>query len=567
GAQWAQLAGLDGGNLAGTGVRPSNVAYVIYTSGSTGEPKGVVVEHRQAVNFLQGMVRAWRVGPGSAVLSFAAFTFDVSVMDMFMPLVGGARVVLASAGTLHSPPRLTALIREAGVTFACLPPAVLSLLAGQDFPGLRTLLSAGSELSSDLLRAWLRNGLDIYNGYGPTEASIGATFMKLESGTPLPPPIGSPKPNYRAYVLDPYLNPVPAGVIGELHIGGAGVARGYLDRPGLTSARFIPDPFAPGQRLYKTGDLARRGRDGTLVFAGRADDQVKIRGLRVELGEVEAALASHPAIAQAFAAVMPDAAGEPQLTAYLRVPGEAPDLAGVRQYLAGRLPGYMIPAYLIPLEAFPLTTNGKIDRAALPAPQAGQQRTKSVPPGTRLETILVDLYASVLAREQVSATDGFFDIGGNSLQAMQLITLLRARLGLDLDLAAVFLAPSPRQLAELLRDKHGLDDEKPGGGMATAGQIPRRPAGLTPLPLSFGQEQLWFLDRLAPGLAAYNIPYALRLSGPLDADALARALGRLTARHETLRTRLVAGPDGQPEQVIDPPRPVTGPPLTELTEP
>ncbi len=201
---------------------PSNVAYVIYTSGSTGQPKGVVVEHRHAINFLQGMVQAWHITAGSAVLSFAAYTFDVSVMDFFMPLLAGAKVVMASPETLHSPPRLAALIRESKVTFACLPPAVLSLLTGEDFGELRTLLSAGEELTSELLRHWMRDGLEIYNGYGPTECAIGTTFMRLEPSTPLPPPIGRPKPNCQAYVLDEHLNPVPVGVIGELHVGGAG---------------------------------------------------------------------------------------------------------------------------------------------------------------------------------------------------------------------------------------------------------------------------------------------------------------------------------------------------------
>jgi amino acid adenylation domain-containing protein len=463
-AEQAPIAGLDDGNVPGSGGSPSDVAYVIYTSGSTGEPKGVVVEHRQALNFLQGMGEHWRIGPGSAVLSFAAFTFDVSVMDMFMPLIGGARVVLASAQTLHSPPRLAALIRDAGVTFACLPPAVLNLLTGEKFPGLRTLLSAGEELTSELLRAWLSQGqLEIYNGYGPTEASIGSTFMRMDADTQLPPPIGRPKPNYQAYVLDGYLNPVPVGVIGELHIGGAGVARGYLNRPELTRERFIPDPFRPGGRLYKTGDLVRRRADGTIVFVGRADDQVKIRGLRVELGEIEAALTAHPTVTQAVVTVITDAGGGQQLAAYVRPgPGGVVQPGELRAHLADRLPAYMVPGYLMVLDAFPLTRHGKIDKAALPEPLAVGAGGERVPPATLIETVLVDMYGTVLGHEQVGATDSFFDIGGNSLQAMQLITQLRAALSVDLDIAAVFLSPSPRQLATLLRDKHGFEDEDLG---------------------------------------------------------------------------------------------------------
>jgi amino acid adenylation domain-containing protein len=465
-AEWERVRSLDDSDLHGTGVTPGSVAYVIYTSGSTGQPKGVVIEHGQVIHFLHGMARHWRIGPGSAVLQFAAFTFDVSVMDMFMPLLGGAKVVLARTETLHSPPRLAALIRDARITFACLPPTVLNLLIGQDFPDLRTLLSSGEELSSELLKAWLHIGADIYNGYGPTECSIGSVFMKLEPSTPLPPPIGRPKPNYRAYVLDAHRNPVPVGVTGELHIGGRGVSRGYLNRPGLTRERFIPDPFSdvPGARLYKTGDLARRRPDGTLVFAGRIDNQVKIRGLRVELGEIETALASHPDIAQAVVTVAADQAGVQQLAGYLRpAEGACVDVADVRQHLARSLPASMIPAYLIMVPELPVTAHGKIDKAALPSPLSGSgARSVSVPPRTVIEAVLADLYATVLGADQVGATDGFFDAGGNSLQAMRLITELRVALAVDLDITAVFLNPAPRQLAAVLRDEHGFADSDLG---------------------------------------------------------------------------------------------------------
>jgi amino acid adenylation domain-containing protein len=461
----ASPAGPAAASSGPAGPAPDNVAYVIYTSGSTGHPKGVVIEHRHAINFLHGMIEAWRITPASAVLQFAAYTFDVSVMDMFMPLLAGAKVVLAPTETLHSPPRLAALIRDAKVTFACLPPAVLSLLVGEKFPDLRTLLSAGEELTSELLRSWLRDGLEIYNGYGPTECAIGSTFMKLEPTTKLPPPIGRPKPNYQAYVLDEHLNPVPVGVTGELHIGGAGVGRGYLNRPELTSERFIEDPFPrrSGEngagRLYKTGDLVRRRPDGTLVFAGRIDDQVKINGLRVELGEIEAALISHPGVSQAVVVVVTGQAGKKQLAGYLRAEaGHSPQTADLREHLSRTLPGYMIPSYLITLDELPLTTNKKIDKAALPAPDSVIVPAERVPPRTLIETVLVDLYATILANEQIGAADSFFDVGGNSLQALQLVAQLYATLAVDLDVSAVFLAPTARQLAAVLRDKHGFDD-------------------------------------------------------------------------------------------------------------
>ncbi|HWF79283.1 MAG TPA: amino acid adenylation domain-containing protein [Streptosporangiaceae bacterium] len=445
---------------------PASVAYVIYTSGSTGQPKGVVIEHRHAINFLHGMIEAWHITPSSAVLQFAAYTFDVSVMDMFMPLLAGARVVMAPKETLHSPPRLAALIRDSKITFACLPPAVLSLLVGEKFPDLRTLLSAGEELTSELLRSWQRDDLEIYNGYGPTECAIGSTFMRLEPTTKLPPPIGRPKPNYQAYVLDEHLNPVPVGVTGELHIGGAGVGRGYLNRPELTRERFIDDPFGDvgsggaKARLYKTGDLVRRRLDGTLEFVGRIDDQVKINGLRVELGEIEAALTSYPGVSQAVVVVITNQAGKKQLAGYLRPaePGDRPRIADLRAHLAGTLPGYMIPSYLITLDELPLTANKKIDKAALPPPESVAAAAERVPPRTLIETVLVDLYATILGDEQIGAADSFFDAGGNSLQALQLVAQLYAALAVDLDVSAVFLAPTARQLAAVLRDKHGFDD-------------------------------------------------------------------------------------------------------------
>ncbi|HEX9031711.1 MAG TPA: amino acid adenylation domain-containing protein, partial [Streptosporangiaceae bacterium] len=290
-AAWEEVTSQDDSDVTGTGVTHSNVAYVIYTSGSTGRPKGVMVEHRQVVNFVQGIRERWQIGAGDAVLGFASLSFDVSVMDMYVPLLSGARLVLGSPETLHSPPRLAALIRDAGVTFACLSPAVLGVLRDEQFADLRVLMTAGEELPAELARRWIGRGPRLVNGYGPTETTVLATYADIDASVPLPPPIGLPcRPNYQAYVLDEHLNPVPAGAAGELHIGGAGVARGYLNRPDLTAQRFIDDPFRPGGRLYKTGDLVKRRTDGSIVYLGRIDTQVKIRGLRVELGEIETAL-------------------------------------------------------------------------------------------------------------------------------------------------------------------------------------------------------------------------------------------------------------------------------------
>jgi amino acid adenylation domain-containing protein len=447
-AEWDHITGLDGDNPVGTGVTPANVAYVIYTSGSTGHPKGVVIEHRNAVNSLRSMIGHWRIGPGRAVLQFASFTFDASVMDMFMPLLAGGRVVLAPAETLHSPPRLAALLRDARITFVCLPPAVLDLLPAGEYPDLRVLMAGGEELPAEVVRRWIRPGLRLVNAYGPTETTVNATYGELDAATPMPPPIGRPAgPNYQAYVLDRHLNPVPAGVSGELHIGGASVARGYLNRPDLTRQRFIPDPFTPGQRLYKTGDLARRRPDGTIVFCGRIDDQVKIRGVRIELGEIEAMLATHPAIAQAVATVVTGPAGEREIAAYLRpVPDSQPDPAAVRAHLARVLPAAMIPAHLITVGAFLLNASGKVDKKALPAP-VRQQVTGQEAPSTLTEKMLAGLYATLLGTPRPGATDSFFDLGGNSLTAMRLVDMISREAGADLGVTQVFLHPRLRELA------------------------------------------------------------------------------------------------------------------------
>jgi amino acid adenylation domain-containing protein len=458
---WPTLAEQPGDDVD-SGAQPDNAAYVIYTSGSTGRPKGVVVEHRQVVNFVQGMVAHWPLRVGDQVLQFASLNFDVSVMDMFLALCSGGAAVFGTRETLLSPPRLAELMRGEQVTFACLPPAVVNLLTAESFPDLRVLISAGEELSTELVRNWLRPGLRMCNGYGPTEAAIGATLMELDADNISPPPIGLPMTNYAAYVLDPHLNPVPVGVAGELHLGGRGVARGYLNRPELTEQKFIPDPFSdlPGARLYKTGDLVRRRPDGRIVFLGRIDGQVKIRGMRIELGEIETAIAAHPAVAQAVVVVAEDQSGEKQLIGYARLDADGPgvSIADLRQHLSQRLPAYMVPAQIMLLDTFPLNASGKIDRTKLPAPDTAEQAGTYVAPRTLIETMLVDAYANLLNLERVSIESSFFDLGGNSLQAMRLITRLRNDLAVDADVTAIFLAPTPSQLAVLLRDKYGLDD-------------------------------------------------------------------------------------------------------------
>jgi acyl carrier protein len=278
-------------------------------------------------------------------------------------------------------------------------------------------------------------------------------------GSTFPPPIGRPMPNYRAYVLDDNLNPVPVGVVGELHLGGAGVTRGYLNQPELTAARFIPDPFMPGTRMYKTGDLVKRLADGNILFLGRRDGQVKLRGLRIELGEIESVLAGHPGVGQAVVVVRDDAAGEKQLVGYVRLDGSAEvSTAELRRDAARRLPPYMVPARIVTVDAFPLTPSGKVDQAALPDPGPSIESDTYRPPRTVLEAVLVDVIAGILQIDQVGVDDSFFDLGGNSLQAMRLVTQLSEELAVDADVTAIFLSPTPAQLAEHLRDTQDIDD-------------------------------------------------------------------------------------------------------------
>jgi amino acid adenylation domain-containing protein len=542
-ACWQAISELDDQNLAQQGARPANVAYVIYTSGSTGLPKGVVIEHRQLVSFQHAMITHWRIGPSDVVLQFASLSFDASVHEMFMPLLAGGRVVLVPAQTRQSARRLAALMRDAQVSFACLTPSVASLLADEQFPDLRVLMCGGEELPAELARRWIRPGLRFVNDYGPTETTISATFMELDAGTELPPPIGRPLRTYQAYVLDAHLNPVPAGAVGELHIGGAGVARGYLNRPELTQERFIPDPFRaePGARLYKTGDLARRRPDGSIVFAGRADGQVKIRGLRIELGEIETALAAHPAVAQAVVAVTSGPAGDRQLTGYLRAePGTEPTHADLRAHLARTLPGYMIPAHLIAVREFPLNSSGKIDRQALPAPDAKAAQAESTPPATFTEAALTRIYAAVLVRDTVSSTDSFFDIGGSSLQAMRLIDRISSELGVDVGVATIFLHPAPRQLAA------SIDSIRNGTpGAAGSGQLVELSPGPGRLPLFLIHAvggTVFAYAQLVRELAGTFRVYGLEAPGLSQAGATGATLSDLV-RDYSARIRAVQ-PDG-----------------------
>ena len=544
-------------------VRAANLAYVIYTSGSTGVPKGVAITHGNAVAFLRWTQDAFTAEEWAGVLAATSVCFDLSVFELFGPLAAGGTVVLAeqalAVGTLPAAERVT-LINT-------VPSVMAELLRSGGMPvGVRTVNLAGEPLSAELVTAvYAEPGIERVNDlYGPSEVTTYATSARREAGGPVT--IGRPIANTEAYVLDRTGEPVPAGVVGELYLGGAGVARGYLGRPGLTAARFVPDAWSgrTGARVYRTGDLARYRADGTLEFLGRTDQQVKIRGFRIELGEVESGLRQQPRVSDVAVIARPDAAGLLQLVAFV-VRTEGPPVSSdtLRIFLRERLPEHLIPTLFVWLDALPLTANGKVDRRALAAPgeAGGAPAGEIVPPRTATEAVLVDIWKDVLGVERIGTADNFFDLGGHSLLATRVMSRVRSIFRADLPLRVLFTSPTVVGLAETL-DRALRADAR--------GDLPPIQARLKPalddqpIPLSFAQERLWFLDQLEPGSATYNIPAALRLTGPLDVAALERTISELVRRHETLRTTF-ANHDGDPVQVIAEPTAVTVP-LVDLRE-
>ncbi|POM24995.1 Gramicidin S synthase 2 [Actinomadura rubteroloni] len=515
---------------AGAAPGPGDVAYVMFTSGSTGTPKGVVTTQEAVAALVTDS--CWSAAARGRVLLHAPHAFDASTFELWVPLVHGGRVVVAPPGALDAG-ALERLIEEHELTAVHVTAGLFGVLAEESpdcLARLDEVLTGGDVVpagaAGQVMAAASR--LSVRHLYGPTETTLCATTHAFPAGSEPPAvlPIGRPRDNASVYVLDEFLQPVPAGVTGELYVSGLGLARGYLRRPALTAERFVASPFGGG-RMYRTGDLARWTPDGVLVFGGRADEQIKIRGYRVEPGEIEAVLAGHPLVGQAAVLAREDRPGEKRLVAYVVPAPDAPATAAaeLRDHLAARLPEYMVPAALLTLDALPVTANGKIDRAALPAPElTGAVRGRG--PATPVEEMLCGLYREVLGLDWVGADDSFFELGGDSLLGMRLIARIRAVLEADPGIGDLFTAPSPAELARLI-----------GGGEETrAALAPRvRPDAV---PLSFGQQRMWFLNRLegtGEG-AAYNLPLALRLSGALDVPALSAALGDIADRHENLRT-------------------------------
>jgi acyl-coenzyme A synthetase/AMP-(fatty) acid ligase/acyl carrier protein len=418
----------------------------------------VLIAHRGVANMIEASIKMFEVNSGSRILQGASLSFDASVLEIFMALVGGATLYLVGRGALASGTELAQLLRDHAITTIAIPPSLLDTLPDGEYPALHTIIVGGEACSAATAARWSR-GRRLFNAYAPTEATVFATTTQYVDADGRIPPLGWPISNMQVYLLDPHLRPVPIGITGEIHVGGVGLARGYLNRQRLTAERFVPNPFSriPGARLYKTGDLARFVAAGAIEFAGRADQQVKVRGFRIELGEIETALGQHPGVRDAVVVVREDAPGGKRLIAYVVAREELTlTTSEMRDYLKMTLPEYMVPSSFVVLETLPLTATGKVDRNALPAPeQARPELTQAyVAPRTAVEEVLCRFFSEVLQIEPVGVRDSFFELGGHSLLATQISSRVRAAFQVELPLRTLFEAPTvERVAASLLNDE------------------------------------------------------------------------------------------------------------------
>ncbi|UNO41477.1 amino acid adenylation domain-containing protein [Streptomyces sp. MST-110588] len=539
-----------------TAANLDTLAYVLFTSGSTGTPKGVAVTHRGIRALGAAHVTALDIDEDSRVLQFASPNFDVSIADLVQTWYAGATLVLPG-GAQPVGEALADLLVTADITHVMMPPSVLATIPPVEAPRLRALATGGEKCPPELIARWAP-GRRMINMYGPTEATVTVTLNgPLPAGLTVSPSIGRAVDGVRITVLDEKLQQVAEGGVGELCIAGGGLARGYINRPRLTSERFVADPHGPaGSRMYRTGDLVRLLPGGEYEFIGRADGQVKIRGLRVELGEIEAALTDHEQILQSVVAL---ADGGRQLAAYY-VPldaAQAPSASELRRHLSGRLPAHMVPTAYVTMERLPLTPNGKVDRKALPAPTVtAPAPAPYAAPRTQLETALAEIWAQVLGRERIGRDDDFFARGGDSIAGLRMAFQVDRRLGLTPATTALFDHPTLAAFAAHLGEDGAARQARTGTPVTP---VDRGAA----LPASAAQQRLWFLDAYEPGGAAYNCTTGLRLTGTLDTDALAAALSALVARHEPLRTTYTER-DGAVLQVIGDTTAIPLP-LTDLT--
>ncbi|MFJ8155138.1 amino acid adenylation domain-containing protein [Streptomyces sp. NPDC094468] len=440
-------------------IHPDNLAYIIYTSGSTGRPKGTMLTRRGLAQLARAQLKTFVLTPEDRVLQWASASFDASVFEMVMAFGAGAELHLAARDEVVPGPGLVRLLVDSRITALTIPPSALSALPEGEFPDLALLVAAGEALPRPLADRWSA-GRRMVNAYGPTETTVWATVQPVEAGDGGAPPIGAPVGDFRTYVLDAALDPVPAGGVGELYLAGPAVGRGYLGLPGRTAAAFVPDPFGPaGTRMYRTGDLVRCRADGLLEFAGRADRQAKVRGFRIELGEIEATLAAHEDVRECVVVIL-DAVGEAdsgsadvRIVAYPVLSGAAAVSAKeLRAFLESRLPEHMVPSAVVPLSRLPLTVNGKLDHAALPLPEQAAHRDDKVRPRNEIEDLVAGIWSDVLGVEDLGVTDDFFALGGNSLKATRLGTRISRVLQVDIPLREVLKARTLEKCARLVEE-------------------------------------------------------------------------------------------------------------------
>ncbi|MBG1243496.1 non-ribosomal peptide synthetase [Nostoc sp. NZL] len=559
--EWTTIAQEPSDNTV-TGIASHNLAYVIYTSGSTGKPKGVLVNHSNVVRLFAATNSWYNFNAEDVWTLFHSYAFDFSVWEIWGALFYGGRLVVVPYLVTRSPDSFYKLLCQEQVTILNQTPSAFRQLiqAEQSIAtigelNLRLVIFGGEALEPKSLQPWFESHGDqspqLVNMYGITETTVHVTYRPLSKtdlhGTASV--IGRPIPDLQVYVLDEYKKPVPIGVPGEMYVGGAGVARGYLNRSELTQQRFISHPFShePGKRLYKTGDIGRYQPDGSIEYLGRIDNQVKVRGFRIELGEIEATLSQYPGVRETVVLVREEQLGDKHLVAYI-VPMSEQTLttSELRNYLKGRMPNYMVPTAFVMLEALPLTPNGKVDRRALPAPDTVRPELDKgfVAPRTPVEDLLAGIWSQVLSIERVGIHDNFFDLGGHSLLATQVMSRLYKAFQIELPLRYLFESPTIAGLAE-----HIETAIRTGSGLTV---VPLESVSRDKdLPLSFSQQRLWLLNQLEPNSSLYNVPAAVRLTGLLNVAALEHSFNELIKRHEVLRTRFVAV-DGQPFQVVEP---------------
>ncbi|WP_013334574.1 non-ribosomal peptide synthetase [Gloeothece verrucosa] len=563
-SQWSDIAQYSSSNLINT-VKPNNLAYIIYTSGSTGKPKGVMIEHQSLVNYIQLIIDQYQLVKAEGVLQFASISFDVAAEEIYSSLCSGATLVLRTEEMISSIPLFVKKSEELSINVWNLPTAYWHLLVQElinrkiALPNsLRLVIIGGEKAQSEAVKQWLKRvGTfpQLINIYGPTETTIGATICKLSELTesqlnrseiPIGKSIGN---NIQVYVLDENIKILPTEVEGEIYIGGLGVARGYLNRPELTAEKFIQSPFNPSERLYKTGDLGLYLTDGNLEYRGRIDYQVKINGFRIELGEIENFLRQHPQVAQTLVIDREDSLGNKSLVAYI-VPYLAEEnlTTNLEKYLTNKLPSYMIPRNFVVLENLPLTVNGKVDRKALPIPYFTQTDRKIVTPRNPQEEALAQIWSKVFGLRQIGVNENFFQLGGHSLIAVQILSRIRDTFKVEISLENLLNNPTVSELVQVIAQQQNKQQKS---SFTEIKPIPREGY----LPVSFAQERVYFIEQLSSSVTAYQFQEILQIKGYLNISILEKSLTEILRRHEIFRTTFPTI-NGKLVQLIHPPQPV-----------